>query len=639
MNAYEYGLKYFNVKYQPNPNCVVFNDRYNIIGDEDSHTQQTYIPSPFVYEQVTLLNNKHYKSVDNPKRLNADLVDTYLLPNKYLTISKDNTLEGFPNRYFEIYSYNDEYYIKKQRGSVEELDEVTIKVKTTNTSPKFFGVPDVKLRELLENTSLSLIFFFTEDGSVLEDAYNRITNIEANEVIFFLEKESLFNPVSVVKVKSGSTIVKENRLPFAAIATLAQLFQVNIQEKHVEKVFNNHFKSKNIPENDGVTTFFYDIQNYALEVTSEFLTGLLGDPLVITGNFISETFKVNENRWKYYADDGTKNKQFSPVFSEFKTYLDSPDQPTNQSEDITSALSNLKGKLTGTLAKIPHEDLRKFLTDKLSFTFKTIDALEELYISLKKLITSKNLLIYANALFIGLYNSIIEAIGGIFTLVGHIIKLPSYLIKIDHKTIKQSVVIGRELLENAIETSIRFFSVKNLKALFNGFLELFKSLGELMLNPEALVTKLTDGINYTATKIDRIGYSIGYVIGFVIEEVLTALATGGAKTIAQTFTITTNSFSEALKTSKKAAKVVVKQPIDFIHTLVRLFKSIKQLDVPKLITQFVDWVKTLIKTAKQLAVEKFEELFSLTEKYWLQKFNLTPTSFDKNKLTLCPIKK
>lgn len=639
MNAYEYGLKYFKVKYQPTPNCVVFNNKLHVQGEQEEHTLTEYQPSIFSYKQVALVTGNNYKNINDPKRLNADLVDGYLIPNNYITVTSGNTIEGIDTGVAEVFKYEENFYVKTALSPTEYLDEIAIVNSSSKgpVKPKIFGLADLKLREIVEDDSISLIFFFTEDGAVLEDAYAKITTIEANEVIFFLEKDSSFNPVSVVKIKSGSGIQKDKKLPFDAIAKLAQLVGSDIKKKHIKKAFLNYFASTIVSEDSAIATFFYEIGGFVLEVTSGVLKGVLGDPLIIIGKEFSSFLKADKNRWQYYSEDGSISDEFAPIFPGFKDFLDSTEK-VNEGETIPSKLAALKEKVTKGIQGIPSTDFRAFVKKKLSFVFKIIEALEDLYKSFIKLLSSKSLFLFFNALFLGVYNSIVEAIGGIFTIVGHIINIPSYLLKLDSNTISQSVNIGKELLENVTETFLKLFSIKNIKALFTGFLKLGKTFLEIITSPSELLSKFSDGVNYIATKTDRIGYVIGYVVGFIVEEVLTALATGGAKTIATAFKLTIESLGTLLSKTKNIARIVVRKPSDFINALSELFRRLKSLDVQKLMDEFIAWIQQLVKTTKQLAEETFEVLFkSKLAKQRIKKLGYTPTSVNGNAVTLCPI--
>lgn len=647
MNAYEYGLKYFNVKYQPESNCVVFNDKFTIKGEKESDNQSSYVSSPITYEQVSKIGEKKFKYLANPKRFNATIANDYLLPNGYLIKTEGNTIEEEPNGMYEVYEYNKEYYVQKKSPYLQLLDEVVIerdKLKKKIVSPKFFALAGKKLREILGAKDVSLVFFFTEEGAVLEDAYAKIKDVAANEILFFLEKESDFNPVSVIKVKTGAGISERTKMPYTAISELANFFGVSASSEKIEEAFATYFSAVKDEDLNGVSMVLYEIGDFLLQVTSEALKGLLGDPLVIIGEWLPTVLKCEPNRWQYYDKEGKVNKKFAPFIPGFKDFLDgdAKEQQVKETNQIDANVSLLRAKLNEAVKKVPNADFRKFLFQKLSFAYDLLDAFEELYESVKKLFTSKNLFIFFNALLIGLWNSIVEAVSGILVLVGQIINIPAYLLKEDRMSFSQSIAIGRELLESGIEAFLDLLTIKNIQALFNGVLELSTSLLKVLSDPQSLVSKLSDGVNYVSTKVDRIGYGVGYVVGFIVEEVLTAIATGGAKTVAEAFRLTMKSFTEALDAIRNVPKLVAKKAASMTHTLVALFKKLRSLDIPKLIEEFVSWVQKIIKTSKQLAEEAFESFFGNSkggrlDKQYLRKRKYKPTAIHNNIMTLCPI--
>ena len=131
-------------------------------------------------------------------------------------------------------------------------------------------------------------------------------------------------------------------------------------------------------------------------------------------------------------------------------------------------------------------------------------------------------------------------------------------------------------------------------------------------------------------------------IGFIIEEVLTAIFTGGAKTVAQALRLTLDSITSAVNTVRKVGKKVARKPIDFIHGISVLLKKLKHLNVKKMMDEFVEWIKNLVKTTKQLAQEAFDRFFPNTaqgmkDRRYLRKRGYQPTSFVDDVLTICPI--
>ena len=510
MNAYEFGLKYFNENFQPSPNCVIFNDKYKPMSG-DVLTNEIDVELPFYFEQVLPVTPSHFKRMADPRRLKAEVVEDYLLPNNYIRPFSDNTLEGHPdNHFFTIYAYNDMYFVKA--GDQAILDQVTISsAKGGITTPKLFGLSQQKLKSIIDSEDVSLIFFFSEDGAVLESGYSSINEVMPNEIIFFLEKDSVLNLMSVARIKSGINIALDEKIPYPAIASLAEFFEAPITEKKVENVFINHFKDKYPEESDGISTYLFKIEDYILEIAGDALKVLIGDPLITIGDAISENLKADSKRWQYYNDDGTINENFEPVFPGLKDYLHGQEEKEKikKSKNLDQDVKSISTRIKNAIDEIPNESYRVFLKDKLAFVFKMMDSLEELYQSILKLISFKNAFIYLNALIIGVYNSLIEAIGGIISLIGNVVNIPSMLFDVDSNDVKNGLRIGAEILENVIETSLAFFSFKNIEEFFKGLYQGAKALVSFLLNPDQIVSKIADGVNYAASKVDRIGYGIG----------------------------------------------------------------------------------------------------------------------------------
>ncbi|CAL2094250.1 conserved hypothetical protein [Tenacibaculum sp. 190524A05c] len=652
MNAYEYGIKQFKTVFQPESNCVIFNNVLKIVGDNEEHTfkpdNATLNDSPNdVYVQLIKSGENTYERLIESKRITTDTVERYLLPNNYASVITENiTVENLSAEILQIIKYEDDLYVKVAIGSdvIDVLDEVEFTIKKDNPgvlSPKIFAMPDVKLRNIVENKSIAVVFFFAQDGALLEDAYARINNVQDNEIIFFLESEGSFNPLSVARVKTGVNIKENIDLPYKEVAELAKLFQVKIEIEEVRKIFSNHFENKTEEEVDGITSMFYDFGEYIIEVTGEFLSGLLGDPLVTIGTNLIPKLKIAEERWKYYSDNGEKNKNFAPIIPGFENFiegLDDQKEKVEEGESLESYIESLKKGITDSINKVKIASLKSYLRDQLDFVFDIIKGVQNLYKSIKKLISDKNTFIFINALFIGVYNSIIEALSGIVTIIGHVLNIPKYLNDKDALPFKAVVRIGMEMLENAFESFFSLFSVKNMALFFLGILKAGKKVLSAVANPGELLSKIADGVTYVATKTDRIGYGIGFAVGFVIEEIITALATGGAKTVGQAFKLTIDGFTKLLSTGKKAARIIIDTPSRFILAFGELFQQLKKLDVGKLMDEFIAWVEQLIKTAKQLAEEAFERLFTnpIARKR-MRKAGYIPTSVNGDIITFCPI--
>ena len=653
MNAYEFGLKYFNENFHPSPNCVIFNDKYRPVSG-DVNSDEIDVELPFYYEQVlSAEEEKHYERMASPRRLKAEVVEDYLLPNNYITTTSGNTIEGQPdNNFYTIYTYNDQFFVKA--GDQAILDEVTISsAKKGITSPKFFGSSDIKLRELINDKSFSLIFFFTDSGSILGSGYGAITDIQPNEIIFFLEKDSLFNPISRFDIKTGSDIKETDPFPYAAIAAIAEFFEVRkITEDSIKKVFDRHFNNTT----ERVASYLFNLSDSIYDVTGLVLNPI-GDFIIGLGTGISTDFKTDPKRWKYYKDDGTVNKNMDPIIPELWFYLEELEegekkQEGRRGESVDALIDKIKTRIKTDLNTIKDEEIRKLISKNTAFINLVLDEAKELFKSLSKLASEKNGLIFINAFFIGIYNSLIEAIGGIISIIGYILKFPSFASKLELTDITRTINIGLELLEETIESFLSLFSKENLKKLFNGFVLIGKLLLEYANSPNNLanlqeafesfikkaINSVSDGVDYVSVKVDRIGYGIGYIIGFIIEEVLTALATGGAKNVVTALKLTLDSFTSLLSIGSRSTKFVIKNAQDFIKAITLLLRKLKNLDVKKLMDELIAWIKNLIRTSRQLAEEAFERLFkSHSAKQRLRRLGYAPTKVENEIITFCKV--
>jgi hypothetical protein len=657
MNAYEFGLKYFNQKFQPSPNCVVFNDLTKIIDIEETIVGDNFVPASFGYRQVKKKPNQEnlYQVIyDNPKRLNGDAVDDYLIPNGYVEIINDNRLEGYPSNYFyTVYKYQGDYYIKTNANqnfdepSIDlDLIDITIKAPKVAT-PKFFGSSKVNLREFFNNEKISLVFFFSDDGALLETIYATLKDIPENEIVFFLEKPLLHRALSVTRIKVGNKIGRSSNevIPYASINHIAKFFEAPFEDENtVKRMFEDVFEERQKEENR--SWYHFDIAGFFIEIGADLLQTFIGNPLVGVGEGMLKYMKADPSRWKYYHDDPTKNgANFEPYIPGIKSAVESLGESKEEeikNRDIGADVSTMKEDIKAAINKIPVESYRKLLHKKLEFIYEISDKLEELYVNIQKIFTWQNGLIYLNALLTGIYNSLIEAIAGILILVGNILSFPAKFVELTGASITDGFKIGVEILENIIEAIISFFSLKNITEFFVGLYRVAKTLALSSTGPAQQISFLSSAAEYIATHVDQIGYAIGYVIGFLVEEVITAIFTGGAKTVATALQMTLDSFKSVLKGVQKVGKYLIEKPIDFIYALSLLYKKIKNLDMKKLMDEFIEWIKKLFKIGKELAIEAFEKFFPNTSKgrkdrRFLKNKGYEPTSFVDNVLTVCPI--
>ncbi len=690
MYAYNYGIQNFNKKYQPLHNVVVFNDEIIIEDDSEKDPESQiidesavlenpeYTPAPeeYAYFEVEKLGQyeNRFKSIKESRIMNKRLAEDYLIPNKYMKdLGADNILDERHSPRFQVYEYQGRYIAKTvtveflkflypgytteyalnlyREYSLEEV-EVTAKSrknkdKTINKVKKnIFQLSGSFLEALKNNPDISVIFFFSNDGAKIENTHLDINKIRDNEIVFFLEKDDSYNIFgTVARVLTGVNIESSSMFPSKAIARLAKVLGVDVDQDRIEEIAVEHIDYKNRKEERGILYYLGKAAEIISSAGAWLLKVSFGDGLVFIGDTISG-LKFGEHRWKYYDKEGNPDPKFSPIFPGLKSALDYLENSEKKKEEKGPTFQDTKAKIQQKyedfLEIIPNDRLRKYLTEKLQFIPDFLAELDRWYQKFLSYLKStvKTTLIYLNALFIGIVNSLIEALGGIISLVGMILSLPHYLNKAaDSENKSSNISFVFELLENGIEGFAKLFTISNLKAVFKFNVQAVGLLYGTLSNPERVVTKFQQGTSFVKTHMDNIGYVVGYAIGVIIEEVLTLIFTGGAGNIAQAIKITANSIKKVFTAPKRVLKLAGRSKSKIKNIMVQLFNKIKKFDLKKGLETLLEWIKRLISTTKQLAKKKFDEIFSPASKNRINRAKMEPSAIDDfGRITFCPIK-
>ncbi len=665
MNAYEYGMDHFSFKYQPIPNAIIFNDKYIFVDDFETDENGQQIPidalqTPYIYAEAYKLNDGSYKLYEPIRTVSELYVEEYLIPNNYLTdLGDDNTVDNAVGTY-QVYKFEDIFYVKYENPN--SLDTITITGK--RGSPKLFPLSDVKLSELIRNTDVKFFLFFSNDGEKLNKAYNAITKTLPDEIIFFIEKDGFGGISSVVRVYTGTNITSETILPAKDIAYIAEALGVNANvykiQNYIDEVFKTHLEFVKEQKEQGIAYWASEVLGVPLAVNNTILYGI-GYVLKELGDGISKELTFDDIRWKYYNENGDKAKDFSPVLPGFEALLgkvgETEKDSFNKADTFEVVVAALETRVN-TFFNSASDDSNFKALFKTHFGFinTLIAKLKELYTTFKETFTAKNGLIFGNALFIGIVNSLIKAIGGILSLVGSILKYPYEVRKEQKERRSQNKVDTtlssvKEVIEEFMQTLDKLFTVKNIEALFNGFTQMGALVLTTFSDPDQLVSlsrafalavadKTVDAAKYLSVRIDNIGYGLGFAIGFIVEEVITAIASGGAKTVGTALKLTAKSFEELLSLGRRGVKTLGKAPQSFAETVIALFRYLRKLNVQKLLDDLIALMVKLFKTTKQMAVEAFEKLFTKPQQNrMLENAKLQPTSVDDlGVITFCPIK-
>lgn len=683
MYAYDYGLKNYNKKYQPLPNLVIFNDEIIIEDDSEKNPEEQIIDetkilgnpnhepsfSEYAYFEVEKRYEGNFKLLDGKIGLDISIAEEYMIPNGYLKdLGNNNTIQDYNDNGFQVYEYKNRYFAKivtleflqfaypgytavnamklYKQSNLEQVTIVTKPSRKNKLKRKIFALSDVFLRELKNNPEVSVIFFFSNDGAKIDNTHITIDNIRDNEIVFFLEKNDSYNIFgTVARVLSGANIKAAGAFPTKAITKMARLLNVDTDETQIEDIAIEHIKKKEESKERGILYFLGKAVDAVVSVGTWLIKASFGDGLIAIGEGIT-SLKFGNHRWKYYDKEGNPNPKFNPIFPGLKSLIDSLQTSKEEAEQQEASFKETKEKIlegyNNFMDYIPHKRLRDYLKKKLSFIPKMLIKLSELYTKFVNFIKEgiASTLIYLNALFIGVINSLLDAIGGIFSLVGMILSLPYYLHQAATDEKRGSYVsLVFELLENGIEGFVKLFSLENLGAVVNFAIKAANLAKSTFSKPETVVTQLQKGASFVKTHMDNIGYVVGYIIGFIIEEVLYALFTLGTGNILQAFRVTADSMKKLLTAPKRVLKFSINNTKDFIKALVAMFDQIKKFDLKKALDTLLEWIQKLASTTKKLAQDLYQKTFSKSSQKRLKKIGIEPTSVDElGRITLCPVK-
>ena len=625
MYAYEYGVRNFDKKYQPFPNITVFNDKIEVLDQSNS-----LFLEDLVYKQVTLDENNNSFAKVTPSGIEySDLfVKEYLQKfGQFTGTGETRNIVGFSAER-EVFQFDGKYFVFNPEIVI--LDEVEVTAKGIGNKKKF--PPDLTLlNEQLQGSELSIILFISKDGAKLERAYQKIDQLGANEIILFVEKDDAFNTFgSVIRVNSGEGVTESTNIPYSDIAKLTKTFEIGVNSSAVQEVLEDHVEDKE--------SIFYLIRNAfqkgveVVNIPANFALEKVADAMDTVSKGIENNLKIGDTYWKAYDKEGNLNKTYSPILPGFELIdqLETLNENTDYDQllsGFTKKLDALEAQLQLGIDEIPFQLIRDFVKDKVSVLFDFIDEgkvfLKEMASQVVSL--TKSYFIFLNSFLVGLINSLVDVVKGIFDLIGLICKIVIGINKAQEQTAKTPASMFSlfvELFENAMEATVKLFTLKNIKAFFKFMIGLFV---KFLTSPPSVA-------------LDKLGYGIGYLIGFIVEEVIFAILTGGAKTVGTALKLAADSYKSLVKGVYKATKKTIQFTIDGILTIIR--KIQEQLsNFPKMLKDLEKWLDDVFQVLRKVVDDAYKTLLSIQEQQLLKKMGFTPTKFDNGILTLCPVGK
>ncbi len=626
MYAYEYGVKNFDKKYQPFPNITVFNDKIEIL-DEDNTAETGF----GIYQEIILLEDSDKAELqESGTTYPATVVEDYLIPQQVFVNTEERRRVNKLNREFDVYSFEAKFFVHIPENNV--LDEVVITAQRTGRKTKF--PPRLtELNDELNQKKTSVILFISNDGVKLERAYQKATDILDNEIVLFIEKNDTYNLFgSVVRIRSGSSISQNADLPFKDITKLAKVYDLDVSSGAVLEVLQDHLKDK--------SSNFYFIRKALLwgsrvsKIPINFALGTIADAMDEVSKAIENNLKIGENYYKAYDKDGKVSETYTPILPGFDLIqaADKTNENTDDEQGLTQfirILNALETQVQRGVDAVQIDSLKKYIKRRLSVLF---DVIKEAKGFIKDIIGQavgfiKSSFVFINAFLVGIINSLVDVIKGIFDIISLICKAVVGLNNAQQNTLENpssQFSLFMEMFENAMETTVKLFTLKNIKASF-------VFMGRLFLR----FLSSPPSVNITG---DSLGYGIGYLIGFIVEEVVFGILTGGAKTVGTALQLAIKSYTSLANGVYKAVKRGITMSVDTFLSLIAFIRK-KLEDFPKMLKDLEKWLDDVFQAGKRVIDDAYKALLSSQEQQLLRKMGFTPTKFDNGILTLCPLGK
>jgi hypothetical protein len=615
MRAIDYGMQNFGGSSYKNTksNIVVFNEAINL-GNEENQTSELddllfhYKEIEFTNEEQTkfsyivngeLISGEQFDYIKNSGIITWKIVDSSFpietqTPGVYTLV-----------KLFEI----EEKFFLQLPGRLE-----TVEIIASGKGKK--NKPLILLNEILNNKSTSVVVFISDDGVKLERAYQ---NIECynNEVVLFIENDfgsNLFG--SVLRIKLGANITENSNFPASQTAKIINAYKLGID---IDTVTLSKAIKEEIENNEGVIHYIkkrFWATDKIVSVPVNFAFNKLEKAFDSISSGIN-SIKLEENKWRYYNEDGTKNEEENLLFFNLNDFekLEAKSKTNYHKKMFSGALKQLNNKndeWKANIKTLKFDKENKYLNTYINDSINKIDNIlkptkdflgnpEALAIE-----NNKDTLIALNAFLVGLINGIIEIIKGLFDILSLLCQLfegirkgTSYLAQ----NLASLFSMFFEGIENFLDTLKNLFTKENLKALLQFIVQLPKLFLQLSI----------EGTNYLLNTdlkvpIDAFGYYIGYFIGMLVDIIISAIFTGGAKTIADVLKIISKQFTEIYKFAKSTLKYTAKVATNSIEYIIDLLAKIK--NGAKNIKPFLDEILESLRTLLGAIPKQLTEYFT-----------------------------
>ncbi|CAL2080645.1 EndoU domain-containing protein [Tenacibaculum sp. 190524A05c] len=580
MYAYEYGVKHF--KHKTNfENLVVFSD---VLQDK---IQETKPPSENIYIEI----EEGFKSPDRwfihfNSRLSGEYGDFFLenngptgviseplesIPTEEVLAFVNEYIADFSNEPVPYYKINDKYYIKID-GSLD-LDEIIIQA---NPSPKPRPEQSVEFDAFVT-------LFVSDNGAKLERAYQSVADINAHQVVIFVESAGGTNAFGTVfRIKKGKNVKTLPEVDRISISQVARAYGVSLETNDLSTMIREELK-------DETSIFYFITPTELLSIGGRVLRWGSNEVFsAVSGTFktISEeinTLKLGEQYWKT-LDNDKENAKFTSLLPK----IDSDDGINIEAfakSIFKTYIEPLSVKATNAVKTILENELiRKIVPFNLDKVIQVLEGIPGILKDFFEAVLDNwiDLYYFINGLIVGLINSIIDFIKSVFDILALLFDVLNAVIQGSTKFFESPGTyfsLLAESFEGLIDAFNNAFTLENL----------FKFTGFLASLPRLAYAAVVSAANSIANiKIDpgAIGYHLGAIVGFIASEVVTFMATGGTANVAKALKLVLKSYKDLLNSTVSRVRKTVNFGIDtfvkLVDTLVEFSKNIgKHIDTLK----------------------------------------------------------
>ncbi len=610
-HPYNYGKKHFKHVSIPSKNLILFHDEIQLENVEDlpdfgnaSYLWRVEILENGNYEvQDTFISAElsHFLQITGQLAQSGDTIQGIEISFSAdaNAIRNPNVASFFQNAFYDLYAYGQYLFVDT---TLQSSPAIATGISTTVSDPSNtdIGFPLPNMLDALVNQPFTYYLFVSDDGFKINRAYENTQPSKDNDVIFYLESKGDANTFgSVARLKSGDKARSVSDFSTGAMRSAFRRFDLNVAS-NIAKIVKDHLEAKKKGLSETATLVF-DKTASAISTVSTvvgFPTYLIGEACIQISKGIFNNFIANENRRRYYQSSGKVNPNYDGLIpaqilegTDIGNSSNYVSKVFKELDDIVLEFQNIQSTV---IALSGVKGLRGY-APALQALGKTIGGMGDYLSNLKPELAKKlaeslgfsgDTLVFTNALFVGLWNSLWEIIRGVLDLIAMLI----------HYSSTPQNFEGSDFALIGLRTEMMVELIENLHAWFKN---LFTQDTAIEIGVFYVSTMLTISNAVTDTQVDRLGYVLGFTIGLIAEEVLSIIFTTGAKTAADVAQHMKKSLEGVLAAIEKGGELVRRGQRRLTDAAVSLPEILGSINALIRLTSDPNGVKTMLDTIRK----------------------------------------